>query len=137
MENPDGETLPAVGQFVRSFSIILSNFIKYYQIFSNIFNFISNIFQYFLTFSNTNNRFDCQSEGGVPSPKLRFLVGGETVEATSEEEISESEQGAVLSLQLEEEHFNQPVLCTAHNRASTSPISSNTININFKRRFSY
>ena len=72
----------------------------------------------------------------MPRPKLKFLVGGETVEADSEEEISESEHSAVLSLLLEEDHFNQPVLCTAHNRASPSALSSNTININIKRRSS-
>ena len=72
----------------------------------------------------------------MPKPKLTFLVGGETVEADSQEERTESEHSAVLSLLLEEGHFNQPVLCTAHNRASPSPLSSNTVNINIKRRFS-
>ena len=66
-----------------------------------------------------------------------FQVGEEMVEADSEEEESsdESQQhSAVLSLLLEEEHFHQPVLCTAENRATDSPLSSNTININIKRK---
>ena len=75
----------------------------------------------------------------MPRPRLRFQVGEEMVEADIEEEESsdESQQhSAVLSLLLEEEHFHQPVLCTAENRATDSPLSSNTININIKRRFS-
>ena len=43
---------------------------------------------------------------------------------------------AVLSLLLEEQHYNQPVLCQAENRATPAPLSSNTINIDIRRRFS-
>ena len=71
----------------------------------------------------------------MPSPKLTFLVGEEAVEADSQEELELSQHSASLSLLLEDDHFNQKVVCLATNGVTPSPLTSNTININIQRRF--